>query len=305
MTYVTHWDDVDAVRRDVGGLSAAWQDLGRAAGMTASSVKRIRIDPGARPTPAHAHGRDEEFFFVLSGSGVSWQDGTTHAVGPGDVILHRPGGPAHTLIAGDGGLDVLAFGPESPTALTRLPLAGVFRAGLWVLEDSAGPQRPFEREPADVGGEPGERPSTTRHLDEVPAETYRHGASEVHDRDLGSALGSTLTGLSHQTIPAGAEGWPPHVHSAEDEIFVVLSGEGEVRLGEEAFPVRAGSVVGRPAGSRVAHSFRATTELTLLSWGPREPNDMVYYPRSQKVALRGLGVRFRIEPLEYWDGEPG
>ena len=32
---------------------------------------------------------------------------------------------------------------------------------------------------------------------------------------------------------------------------------------------------------------------------------MCYYPRSNKVFLRGLGVSARLEYLEYGDGEPG
>ena len=65
-----------------------------------------------------------------------------------------------------------------------------------------------------------------------------------------------------------------------------------------------GSVVSRPAGSRVAHAFRAGAEpLVLLAYGTREPNDITYYPRSGKVSFRGVGVIGRIEPLDYWDGE--
>ena len=32
---------------------------------------------------------------------------------------------------------------------------------------------------------------------------------------------------------------------------------------------------------------------------------MCYYPRSNKVSLRGLGVIARLEHLGYGDGEPG
>jgi uncharacterized cupin superfamily protein len=306
MTFLAHWDDVATRRVEAGSIRGVWQDLGRAAGMADASVKRIRVDPGCRPTPAHAHGSDEEFFFVLSGNGLSWQDGVTHEVGPGDCVLHRPAEHAHTMVAGDEGLDVLVFGPDTKTSLTRLPRAGVLRAGPWLLADDGGQTRAFQREPAHIDGTPGDRPSTTANVRDVPEEEQRHGATLVRDRDLGRFLGSTSTGMGFQTIAAGHEGWPPHVHSAEHEIFVVLSGSGEALLGEESFPVRAGSVVGRPAGSRVAHSFVAgDSDLTLLAWGTREANDMTYYPRSSKVALRGLGVRFRVEHLpEYWDGEP-
>jgi uncharacterized cupin superfamily protein len=43
--------------------------------------------------------------------------------------------------------------------------------------------------------------------------------------------------------------------------------------------------------------------LTLLAWGTREPNDIVWYPDSKKVNLRGVGIKARVRPLEYWDGE--
>ena len=45
--------------------------------------------------------------------------------------------------------------------------------------------------------------------------------------------------------------------------------------------------------------------MTLLAFGMREPNDIVYYPRSGKVSLRGIKVRFHVERVGYWDGEEG
>ena len=44
--------------------------------------------------------------------------------------------------------------------------------------------------------------------------------------------------------------------------------------------------------------------MTCLVYGTREPNDICYYPRSNKIAWRGVGVLGRIENLDYWDGEP-
>ena len=42
----------------------------------------------------------------------------------------------------------------------------------------------------------------------------------------------------------------------------------------------------------------------MLIYGTRKPNDMCWYPRSNKIAWRGLGVIGRIEVLDYFDGEP-
>jgi uncharacterized cupin superfamily protein len=96
----------------------------------------------------------------------------------------------------------------------------------------------------------------------------------------------------------------PHCHSAEEEVFVVLEGDGTCELGDESFPVRRGSVIMRPAGTGIAHAIRAGgAGIALLAYGTREPNDICYYPRSGKVYLCGVGVIGRIEPVDYWEGE--
>ena len=41
---------------------------------------------------SHKHGDDEEFYFVIEGSGEMELDGTNHTVKTGDVILNKPFG---------------------------------------------------------------------------------------------------------------------------------------------------------------------------------------------------------------------
>jgi uncharacterized cupin superfamily protein len=127
-------------------------------------------------------------------------------------------------------------------------------------------------------------------------------------RDLGEAAGSRVTGLTHYEVAPGKESAPLHCHSVEEEIFVILDGEGVLVLdgpeGSTEEPVRRGSVVSRPPGTGVSHLFRAgASRLTLLAYGSREPADICFYPRSNKIAFRGVGVIGRIEQLDYWDGE--
>jgi uncharacterized cupin superfamily protein len=70
-------------------------------------------------------------------------------------------------------------------------------------------------------------------------------------------------------------------------------------------PLRAGHVVARPPGTKIAHAIRAGDDgMTLLVYGTRKPNDICYYPRSGKIYWRGIGFIGRLEPLEYSDGEP-
>src|SRR5512132_2419722 len=109
---VTHWDEVDGVITDVGELRGTWRRLGRAAGTIGVGANRIDLPPGGRSTPVHTHTAEEEIFYVLGGSGLSWQDGHTYRVGAGDCLLHAPSGPTHTLIAGDDGLQALVLGPR-------------------------------------------------------------------------------------------------------------------------------------------------------------------------------------------------
>jgi len=66
-----------------------------------------------------------------------------------------------------------------------------------------------------------------------------------------------------------------------------------------------GHVVARPPGTRVGHSIVAGPDgITYLAYGTREPNDICFYPRSNKVYFRGVGLMTRLEKLDYDDGEP-
>ncbi len=131
-------------------------------------------------------------------------------------------------------------------------------------------------------------------------------------RRLGDAAGSERTGLSHYVVAPGKLMNPPHVHAAAEEIFVVLEGSGTLQLypsareggSIEEFPIRAGSTIARPPGTRRAHAVTAGADgLTLLAFGTRDANDIVYYPRSGKISFGGVGVIGRLEQLDYWDGE--
>ena len=313
MTPVAHWDDVAGRRREAGHIAATWHDLGSAAGTVTVGVERIEIEPGKWSTPAHVEGAEEEIFFVLAGSGMSWQDngdgGVAYEVGEGDCLVHLPEENVHTLRAGPDGLEVLAFGQRIPHGNTILPRARV--AWMWpafVEAIPVGPdEHPFVREAAAGEpeiGDPMERPPTIVNVGEVNADERAGLTVQRVRRNLGRAAGSRRTGLQHVTVPAGKLGVPPHCHSAEEEIFLVLAGDGTLLLGDEEHRIRRGHVVSRPAGTGIAHSLRAGEEgLTYLAYGTREPNDIAYYPRSNKMYWRGVGVIGRIEKLDYWEGE--
>jgi uncharacterized cupin superfamily protein len=117
-------------------------------------------------------------------------------------------------------------------------------------------------------------------------------------------VGSCNSGLGHIAVAPGKLSCPPHCHSAEEELFVVLEGDGALLLGDEEYPLKPGHVIARPPGTGVAHAFRgAGSGLTLLAYGTRRYTDLCYYPRSRKISFRGLGVIGRISSVDYWEGE--
>lgn len=302
---VSHWDDVPWVTREAGELRFDRQRLASPRGGRGATLSRWRIPPGARSTPLHEHVDEEEIFFVLAGAGLSWQDDAVHEIRAGDALVHLADQQAHTLIAaeGDEPLDVLAFASGSPTGLTVMPRAGVTWVGSrWLPQDAP---HPFGAEPPAGALPPvAPRPSTIVALDDLEPTLQDRGPVHRTRRDIGRGAGSVLSGLQHVTVPPGRRSSVRHCHSHDDEIFVVLDGSATLLLGDEQHAVRPGSIVARPSGTGVVHAFEAGDDgLVMLAYGTREPADMCWYPDSRKIAARGLGVIFRVEPLGYWDGE--
>ena len=242
--------------------------------------------------PVHVHADEEEIFYVLSGGGLSWQRDGACAVGPGDVVVQPPRGLPHTFLAGDGGLELLAFASGTDTSITYLPRAKTMWCGArWVPLDgphpfaAEGQAGPLERP------EPGERPANVIALDHVKPETRPGSAT----RRAGAAAGAAKAGLNHVRLQAGVSGAPRHCHALEEELFYVLEGDGCLRLGDDEHPLTAGDVVARPPGTAVAHSVSAgRSGLTYLVYGTRVAGDSVYYPELGKVRLRGLGVTLDV-----------
>lgn len=303
---VIHWDEVEARVVDQGPFGGRWTDLATAAGTVTTGVRRMRLQPDKRSTPVHAHTAEEEIFYILGGSGLSWQDGAVYEIGAGDCLVHLPRGEAHTLIGGADGLDALVFSTRRPVEACRLPRAGVSWLGpSWVTSGEG--VHPWGREMAAGDLEipaPGPRPGRIVSVEGVAAKEGGRGAFRFTARDLGRAAGSREIGLRHVHLQEGMTSYPMHCHSAEEEVFVVLEGHGVFLLGDEEHEVRPGCVAARPAGSGVAHAVRGGAGgITYLAFGERDNTDVTWYPNSKKVSFRGLGVIGRLEPLRYYDGE--
>ena len=215
----------------MGEMRATFRALGAAAGAEAVGVSLIDVEPGCRAGPVHQHGSEEEIFFVLAGSGLAWIDGAVHEIGVGDTLVYVAGGRFHTVVAGDDGLSVLAYGENHAPPLVRLPRAGmVRRAGIWL---EASRDDPLEREaaagPLDLP-DPTPRPPCSVALEDVELDADKVGEVDTAERDVARAAGSVRTGLRHVTIAPRSLNCPPHWHASEHELFVVLDGDGTLLL---------------------------------------------------------------------------
>lgn len=136
---------------------------------------------------------------------------------------------------------------------------------------------------------------------------------------ISPVLGAKKLGYNLTAVPPGRRAFPLHAHSVNEEMFFVIEGSGEVRIGAERFPVRQGDVIAcPPGGPETAHQIVNTgdAELRYLAVSTALSPEVAVYPDSNKFGLlaelpsggdkpeilRFLG---RTESsLAYYDGEP-
>jgi uncharacterized cupin superfamily protein len=281
-------DEIEPRSLGAGELAFTRQRLGAAAGAARIGASLYSVPAGARQMPVHVHGDEEEIFFILLGDGLHWQDGRACEIVPGDAIVQRPRRGAHTFLAGEHGLELVAFANGSDTGITWLPRAEVMWCGpRWVPLDAPHPLEAEALAGALPRPQPTARPPNVVALDDLAPGPFP-GALV---RALGQAAGSVAAGLNHVKLPPGADGAPAHCHALEEELFFILKGSGTLTLGSAGHPLRAGDVIARPPGTGVCHSLRPADDgLEYLAYGTRVAGDSVYYPDAGKIRLRGLGV---------------
>jgi uncharacterized cupin superfamily protein len=151
---------------------------------------------------------------------------------------------------------------------------------------------------------------------DVPLNERGHGEPfQVKWGRAGPLVGLQGLGCAIHIVPPGKRAFPFHRHHVIDELFFVVSGEGQYRFGDKTFAVRAGDIIGAPAGSK-AHQLINTgkEDLRYLGISTIGSVDVVDYPDSGKVGI-GAGIKNadfktatyaavgRITPADYWDGE--
>jgi uncharacterized cupin superfamily protein len=136
---------------------------------------------------------------------------------------------------------------------------------------------------------------------------------------IGSKLGAKKLGYNVTVVPPGKRAFPFHSHRVNEEMFFVLEGQGEVRIGDATYPIRQGDVIACPPdGAEAAHQIVNTSsaEIKYLAVSTSLSPDIAEYPDSNKFGFLadfgpgpdGKPRRFRFlgrdgGSLEYYDGE--
>lgn len=128
------------------------------------------------------------------------------------------------------------------------------------------------------------------------------------------SIGARQLGYNLTVLPPGKVQCPFHVHRGEEEMFLILEGEGELRYGEKSYPIRKHDVIACPTGGpEVAHQIinTGTTNMRYLALSTLAEVEVCEYPDSGKVSLvtgrpgePGLHKIFRAEQTtDYYDRE--
>jgi uncharacterized cupin superfamily protein len=154
-------------------------------------------------------------------------------------------------------------------------------------------------------------------LDELPLEPFEQGEHyRSLDADISDRVGLTQIGAALCIVPPGKSACPFHNHHAEDEMFVILEGEGTYRFGPDSYGVQAGDVLGAPRGGPAhAHKLTNTGSIPLkyVAISSKSDTEICEYPDSGKflATTRLPGKRERMfryvgrqeSEVDYWEGE--
>jgi uncharacterized cupin superfamily protein len=155
-----------------------------------------------------------------------------------------------------------------------------------------------------------------------PGAALTGAAVERYEATMGfisPRIGAQKLGYNITAVPPGKSAFPLHNHHANEEMFFVLQGAGEVRIGENTYPIRVGDVVACPPGGKErAHKIinTGTEELRYLAVSTKLSPEVVDYPDSGKFGVlaelpagadrkpqRFIFVGRESLSLGYWEGE--
>src|SRR5690242_18095108 len=132
---------------------------------------------------------------------------------------------------------------------------------------------------------------------------------EARVGQIAPKIGAKKLGYNLVAVPPGKRAFPFHSHRAQEEMFYIIEGTGEVRIGAERFPIRAGDIIACPTGGpETAHQIinSGKTELRYLAVSTKDSAEICEYPDTGKIAGFSDTLRFVLradQQVGYWEGE--
>src|SRR6185503_5746749 len=212
------------------GSLKVWNQIGRATGANAISLRILEFGPGTSPVLRNRE--CDEVLYVLDGSCTVVIDGNTFEVGPETGFYLRPG---QMLSVEHSGTDVVRF------VSSQCPEEGF--ATFTNMDQPAG----APEQPAPI----------VRLADRRALPTADRWYRVLVDDEIGSEQVTQFVG----SIPPGRA--PDHFHEYEEVLFI-LRGEGRMWAGETNTPIGPGSCIYLPRGQVHCVENTGSGELRLL-----------------------------------------
>ena len=124
---------------------------------------------------------------------------------------------------------------------------------------------------------------------------------------LGAAAGSEKLYVNIDYVRPGAKSVRYHSHSGQEEFFLILEGNGTLRMKDKKIPVKKGDFVAKPAGKGIAHQFinDGTEVLQILDCGLNETDETITYPDEGVIFLKKQRMAFKIsDAIKEWSSDP-
>ncbi len=271
-------------RLNVEGVRSRLRGVSDAVGLQRMGVSIREIDPGMAGTARHFHDVEEEWVYVLSGTGSVRLGAHTLDVRAGTFVGFAPGPvPHHFLATGTEPLVLLEGGERRRTEET------VWYPDLGLLARRGKLEKTTELPTLEEGDR-----DRRIHIDDLRIRDFQHpvdAGSRRKLRSLHTEVGLTRQAVRWSRVSVRDRTTAYHTHTRTDEWVYILDGRAEARVGDERFEVGPGDFLGHPAGGP-PHVMQPRTDLTYLMGGQIDPEDVVLYPEAGKRLYRD-----RIEPL--------
>ena len=157
----------------------------------------------------------------------------------------------------------------------------------------------------------------TKHakLTEIPWSEQRspQGRFHIFRRHISHALGAPrdagVTGGGHpfdvelSRLPPGATNFPYHAHAAQWELYLIVSGTGDLRTGGAVMVIRAGDTFVCSPGEPHQIMNSGSEDLLYYVVADNPPADIIHYPDSEKWLVKPQHKCFTARDADYYADE--